>query len=45
MMNRTDNHGLRLFLRYLLLALIALMFCFPLPALPRSVVDRRRSSS
>lgn len=29
-MNRTDNHGLRLFLRYLLLVLIALMFCFPL---------------
>lgn len=29
-MNSTDNHGLRLFLRYLLLVLIALMFCFPL---------------
>lgn len=29
-MNRSDNHGLRLFLRYLLLVLIALMFCFPL---------------
>jgi multiple sugar transport system permease protein len=30
MMNRTDNHGLRLFLRYLLLVLIAVMFAFPL---------------
>ena len=29
-MHRTDNHGLRLVLRYLLLVLIALMFCFPL---------------
>ncbi len=29
-MNRTDNHGLRLFLRYLLLVLIAVMFAFPL---------------
>lgn len=25
-----DNHGLRLFVRYLVLVLIALMFCFPL---------------
>ena len=30
MMNRSDNHGLRLALRYLLLVLIALMFAFPL---------------
>ena len=30
MMNRTDNHGLRLIVRYLVLVLIALMFCFPL---------------
>ncbi len=30
MMQSNDNHGLRLFLRYLLLVLIAVMFAFPL---------------
>ena len=29
-MTTADNHGLRLFVRYLVLALIALVFCFPL---------------
>lgn len=29
-MNSADNHGLRLFIRYLVLVLIALIFCFPL---------------
>jgi multiple sugar transport system permease protein len=29
-MTATDNHGLRLFVRYLVLVLIAVIFCFPL---------------